>query len=156
MVYAPVCPVLLASHPYGCAYNIDSALLRGLSLSAEEQLGSIRLRAALDLQDPRNQTSGKTLARRAKQHGSLGAEYALGDMKLGLETIFSSQRFDDADNLQRLGGYTLFNLLASQRLGANWTLFGRWNNVTNKNYELAQFYATPGSNVFVGLRYAMR
>ena len=156
LVYAPVCPVLLASHPYGCAYNIDSALLRGLSLSAEEQIGSIRLRAALDLQDPRNQTSGKTLARRAKQHGSLGAEYALGDMKLGLETIFSSQRFDDADNLQRLGGYTLFNLLASQRLGANWTLFGRWNNVTNKNYELAQFYATPGSNVFVGLRYAMR
>jgi len=156
LVYAPVCPVLRASHPYGCAFNIDSALLRGLSMSAEEKFGSLQLRAALDWQDPINETTGNRLARRAQQHGSIGLEYALGESKLGLESVISGTRFDDGDNLNRLGGYSLVNLIASQRIAPQWTLFGRWNNVANKNYELARFYATPGSNVFVGLRYTMR
>ncbi len=156
LVYAPTCPVEQATHPYGCAYNIDKATLSGLSLSAAEKFGSISVRGALDLQDPRDDTTGKRLPRRARQHGSLGIDYAVGTFKLGAETVFSSARFDNGANTVRLAGYNLLNLTASTALAKDWTAFGRWNNVTDKNYDLSSGYATAGANLFVGLRYAMK
>ncbi len=156
LVYAPVCPVQQATHAFGCAYNVDRATLSGVTMSAAEQIGSLSLRAALDVQDPRDDTTGKRLPRRAKQHGSLALDYAMGSLKTGVETVFSSARFDDGDNLDRLGGYTLLNLTASQVIAKDWTVFGRWNNVFDKNYELNRGYATAGANLFVGLRYAMK
>jgi vitamin B12 transporter len=41
-------------------------------------------------------------------------------------------------------------------LHKNLSLFGRWNNVFNKDYQLSYGFNTPGSNVFFGLRYAMQ
>ena len=55
-----------------------------------------------------------------------------------------------------MGGYALLNLYTSYQLEKNISLFGRWNNVLNKDYQLSYGYNTPGSNVFVGLRYAMQ
>jgi vitamin B12 transporter len=53
----------------------------------------------------------------------------------------------------RLPGYGYVNLLADYRVSKQWSLFGRWNNVFDKSYELLKGYDTPGSNVFVGVRY---
>jgi len=156
LVYAPVCPVQAATHPYGCAYNIDQATLSGVSLSADRTFDAWKLRGALDLQDPRDDTTGKRLPRRARQHGSVALEYTAGRSKAGVESVFSGERFDDGGNRNRLGGYGLLNVFASTALARDWTLFGRWNNVADKNYTLARGYATPGSNLFVGLRYAMQ
>jgi vitamin B12 transporter len=55
-----------------------------------------------------------------------------------------------------MGGYALFNLLLSYRLSRDWNVDVRWNNVFNKSYELAQGYNTPGSNVFVWVKYALQ
>jgi vitamin B12 transporter len=156
LVYAAVCPVETATHPYGCSYNVDQALLTGLSLAADTKLGNFDLRASLDLQDPKDETTGKRLARRSKKHGSIGAEYGVNAYKVGAELVFSGDRFDDTANRNRLGGYGLLNLYADYEFARGWTVFGRWNNATDKNYELARNYATPGSNVFVGVRYAMK
>ena len=62
-------------------------------------------------------------------------------------------RFDDAANETPLPGYALLNLYGSYDLAQDWSLFGRWNNALNKDYELAKNYATAGSNLFVGVRY---
>jgi vitamin B12 transporter len=156
LVYAPVCPVQLSTHPFGCAYNIDQATLSGVSFSADKTFGSLQLRGALDVQDPRDDTTGKRLPRRARQHGSVALEYAAGSYKAGVESVFSGERYDDGANLNRLGGYGLLNVFASTALARDWSLFGRWNNVTGKNYALSRGYATPGSNLFVGIRYAMQ
>jgi vitamin B12 transporter len=154
--YAPACPIEQATHPYGCAYNTDEALLTGLSLSADTKLGNLGLRAALDLQDPRDETTDQVLLRRAKKHGSVGVDYAVGAYKAGAELVFSGERYDVGFSRPRLGGYGLLNLYASYEFLSDWSLFARWNNATDKNYELARNYATPGSNVFVGVRYAMK
>jgi vitamin B12 transporter len=155
--YAPVCPVEAATHPYGCAYNTDEALLTGFSLSADTKIGNVGLRAALDLQDPRDETTDQLLLRRAKKHGSVGAEYGVGAYKAGAELVFSGERFDVGyPSSVRLGGYGLLNLYASYDFARGWNAFARWNNVGDKNYELARNYATPGSNLFVGIRYTMK
>lgn len=156
LVNTTTCPVEPATHPFGCAYNVNKAVLTGVSLGASTELGNFSLHGSLDFQDPEDETTGRQLARRAKQHGTFGVDYKAGRIGTGGELVFSGERFDDARNTNRLGGYGVLNLYANYDFAPAWTLFGRWNNVLDKKYELARNYNTAESNVFVGVRYAMK
>lgn len=156
MVTTFPCPIDPANHQFGCAPNVNKALLAGVTLGAGSRLGNYTVRAALDLQDPRDENTDRRLARRARQYGTVGLDYAAGALKAGGEVVFSGRRFDDAANRNAMGGYGLVNLHASYDFAPNWSLFGRWDNVFDKNYELIRNYATAGSNLFVGVRYGLR
>jgi vitamin B12 transporter len=136
-----------------CAYNVDHALLEGLTLSAERRLGDLHLRASADLQDPRDETTDKLLARRARRHASVSADYAFGQLDAGAELQASGERYDDAANRNRLGGYGLLNLTTDWRLARDWSVLVRLDNATGKRYELARFYGTAGRSWFAALRY---
>ncbi len=156
LVSTNVCPVQPSTHPYGCAYNVDKATMSGLTLGANTRLGDLALRGSLDIQNPVDDTTGKRLARRAKQHASFSAEYTLAQAKLGVETIFSGDRFDNVTNTRTLSGYSLMNLYGTYALNKDLSAIARWNNVLNKDYALAYGYNTPGSNVYVGLNYGFK
>ncbi|MFZ6747796.1 TonB-dependent receptor domain-containing protein [Undibacterium sp. Ren11W] len=156
LVSTNVCPILQATHKYGCAYNVDKATMSGLTIGANVNLGSINLRASLDIQDPVDDTTGKRLARRAKQHGTLAAEYSIEKLKFGAEGIFSGERYDDVANKKLLPGYGLLNLYATYDVAANWTVLARFNNALNKDYETAKNYATAASNIYVGVSYGFK
>lgn len=156
IVNAFPCPVSPDTHAFGCAYNVNEALLTGVTLGASTRFGPYTLRGSLDLQNPHDDTTGKLLVRRARQHGSVALEYASGKFAGGVETQFSGKRYDDAENTVQLGGYALLNLHASYAISRDWSAFARWNNVLGKDYALVDGYNTPGSNVFVGLRYGWR
>jgi vitamin B12 transporter len=79
---------------------------------------------------------------------------SFGEWTLGGEWQLVGERYDDAANRTRLGGYGLVNLIADYRLQKDWTLFARANNVFDKYYETVNNYTTPGANLFVGIRYA--
>jgi len=151
------CPVDPVRHAaLGCAYNVDQALLEGVTLAARRQFGNFNLRGNLDLQDPRDETTGKSLERRAKRHANLAADYGVGPLNAGAELQLSGKRFDKLDNKDVLGGYSLLNLYATYQLAPQWRALVRWDNVVNKRYELAKTYATVGSSVFVALQYGMK
>ncbi len=149
------CPATSA-YNYGCAANVNKATMSGLTMGASTHLGALSLRASLDLQDPVDNTTGKRLARRSKQHGSLAAEYTIGKAKLGVESVFSGDRFDDLANKNVLPGYGLLNLYGTLEVASNLTAIARWNNALDKKYELAKNYNTAGSNLFVGLNYGFK
>lgn len=156
LAFSNICPIEQSTHPYGCTVNVNQATIRGLSLSGSTRMNQFTIRGSLDFLDPHDDISDKTLARRAKRHGSMALEHHSGMLTTGAELLLSGERFDDAKNKKRLGGYGLLNLYASYELAPNWSLFGRWNNVLDKDYELAKNYATAGSSLFVGIRYAMK
>ncbi|MBC7490540.1 MAG: TonB-dependent receptor [Glaciimonas sp.] len=156
IVFAPVCPVAQSTHSYGCAHNVDRATLAGISLGGRTKLGNWALRGSLDIQNPKDDTTGKLLTRRARHHGTIVLDYDVGAIKIGTEVMVSGKRYDDTTNTVVLGGYSLLNLYASYDFAAKWSLFGRWNNVLNKDYELAKNYGTAGSNLFVSLRYGFK
>ncbi|QYF94591.1 TonB-dependent receptor [Massilia sp. PAMC28688] len=156
LVNAPRCPIEVATHPFGCAYNINEATLSGLSMGARATLGRVDLRGTVDFQNPRDDTTGKQLVRRARRHGNLSAEYAGATFSVGASLHASGKRFDDLANRTVLGGYGVLNVHASWRFAPDWSAFIRANNVTGKRYELARGYATAGSQVFAGLRYGTR
>jgi len=156
IVSATPCPDQRDGRTGSCAYNVASATLEGVTLAASTRVGALRLRGSLDWQDPRDNASGKRLARRAGRHANLQAEYVAGSLDTGLEWQLSGERFDDAANLRRLGGYGLLNLYATWRLDADWSLLARVNNALDKRYELARAYGTGGRSWFAGLRYGIR
>jgi vitamin B12 transporter len=139
-----------------CAYNVNHALLEGLTMSAETRVRGLDLRASVDLQDPRDETTGKQLARRARRHATLASAYAIGAVDLGAELQASGSRFDDAVNSNRLGGYGLLNLYTTWRLTPDWSLLLRADNALDKRYELARNYGTAGRSWFAALRYGIR
>ncbi|CAH0318502.1 Vitamin B12 transporter BtuB [Massilia sp. Bi118] len=139
-----------------CAYNVNRALLEGLTMSLDTRAYGIDLRASADLQDPRDETTGKQLARRSRRHASLTAGYAVDRFDLGAELQASDSRFDDAANANRLGGYSLLNLYTTWRFTSDWSLLLRLDNALDKRYELARHYGTAGRSWFAALRYGIR
>jgi vitamin B12 transporter len=156
LVNTTPCPYGVADYKFGCAYNVNHAQLEGLTLSAATRLRGVDLNASVDLQDPKDETSNQRLARRSKKHANVSAAYTMGALKGGVELVMSGDRFDDAANKNRLGGYGLVNLFATYAFAPEWSALVRWNNVGDKQYDLARNYATPGSKVFAGIRYGYK
>jgi vitamin B12 transporter len=96
------------------------------------------------------------LARRSKKHANINAAHAFGALKTGVELDISGDRFDDAANKNRLGGYGLVNLYATYAFTRDWSALVRWNNVGDKQYDVARNYATACSKIFAGVRYGYK
>jgi vitamin B12 transporter len=136
----------------GCYTNTEKAEYTGQTVSGGQQLGAVNMRASLDLQDPRNLSTGKLLVRRARQYGTMSADTHVAAWTVGAEAQFSGYR-DDVDGT-RLGGYSLINLYASTPLSKDWTVLARVNNLANKNYQLANTYTTLGRSFYTAVRWA--
>ena len=143
------------SGPYpGCYNNVGQARYEGLTLAGSYRVGRVQLHGSVDWQNPKDLDTGRRLARRAKQHASLGADTRWGDWKLGTQVQASGQRWDNAANTVALGGYTLVHLYASTRLAQDWQLLARLDNLTDKNYTLANGYASAGRSFYMGVKWA--
>jgi vitamin B12 transporter len=139
---------------FGCYRNTARAEYEGVTFAAAQRLAGFSLRGSLDLQDPKDEITGKQLARRSKQHGTLGADTRIASFDVGAEMQASAHRWDNAANTTRLGGYTLFNLYASTRIARDYSLVARVDNIADKAYQFANTYATPGRVVWVGVKWA--
>jgi vitamin B12 transporter len=139
---------------FNCApQNVSAATLQGVTLELEVRKGDLVARAGADFQRPEDDASGNLLPRRARRHASVGVAQTWHALRVGAELTAASERFDDAANMRRMGGYATVNLTADYALAAGWTLFARLDNVLDKRYELAADYNTPGASVFAGVRY---
>jgi vitamin B12 transporter len=145
----------------GCYGNVGKATLQGLTLAATTRVaagvpGGVGLNASLDLQNPRDDTTGRTLARRSKRVAKLGADLRVAGWTLGAETQWHSSRFDSASSTARLGGYGVVNLSASTQIAPQWTLVAKLDNLGDKDYQTARGYATGGRTAYVGVNWAAR
>jgi len=156
LVNTTPCPYGVAEYKFGCAYNVNHAQLEGVTISGATRLAGVDLNASADFQDPKDTSSDMRLARRAQKHANVSAAYRIGALKTGVEVEVSGDRFDDAANRNRLGGYGLVNLFATYAFARDWSALVRWNNVGDKQYDLARNYATAGSKVFAGIRYGYK
>jgi len=153
---APPCTIAQLNGPnYGCAGNAGVAKISGVSVGGVAKLSSLRLKASYDQQNPIDQTTGFLLAKRARQFGNVGAEFRYRKMNMGAEGTFQGGRYNSG-NSGYMGGYAIFNLYGNYEFAKDWSVFGRWNNIFNKDYQLSYGFNTPGSNLFVGVRYAMK
>jgi len=149
---------LIILDPNFTPQNLSQARIKGTELGYDGLFGGVRASGQLTFQSPVDDESGLLLPRRAQEHGSFAISNAAGPWKLGTELVASSARFDKANEAPgtRMHGYGLVNLTASYALDPEWSVKARWSNAFNREYELAQNFNTPGSNVFVALQYQPR
>lgn len=135
------------------AINIDKARIPGLELQYADGIGRWSLHTSLTLQRPRNVTTGSRLLRRPDGKFSLVLARDLGDAsQIRGELLMVGRRADIGNEM--LGGYTLFNLSGRIQLSRAWAVEARIENLTDKEYEDAFGFNTPGRAFYLGIRYA--
>ena len=141
--------------------NIPRTRIEGLTLAYEGQWDAVKLTASLDHLDPRNNTNAsanfdKLLPRRAQNMAKAQADWTHGPFTLGGTLAAYSERFDNAANTLRLGGYATLDVRADWALTPDWTLGARINNLADRVYETAYGYNQPGRQGFLTVRYQPR
>ena len=154
------CPI----NQLSCAVNVGLARITGVSFGGAAYLGNFKVKGSVDQQNPENVTNDTLLLKRARTFGNASVEYNYQKLIAGLGGTFSGQRQDGSNSDPSMGtvyngvmgGYSIFNLYSSYELEKDWTVFARWNNVLNKQYQLTYGYNPMGSNIFAGIRHAMK
>lgn len=143
-------------------FNANKATLTGISLAASHQYAHWRVGASVDVQSPRTDDSNNLLVRRANRTGKAHVAYQANDWRVGGEMVSTSKRYNDTANLQSIAGYTIFNLTSEYQINPSWQVQARLNNLFDQDYALAYngdpeaggfVYNTPGSNLFVNLKW---
>ncbi|OFZ99461.1 MAG: hypothetical protein A2Z44_00320 [Betaproteobacteria bacterium RBG_19FT_COMBO_58_11] len=129
------------------------ANITGATLSYNGRLEEFNVRASTTWQNPIDKSNNTILQRRAQQTATAGIDRSFGAWSAGMGVIASGYRYDKANNVNRLGGYTVFNLYSGYTYSKELSFVARLNNVFDKQYELAQTYNTPDRNVFIGFDY---
>lgn len=142
-------PVLLASR--ACYANVARAEYTGVTLSATYSAAGFNFNASLDLENPKNVDTGRTLARRAVKHGTFGFDTRVGAWTIASDVLMSSFRQDSDSTNVILPGYTLVNLSATTALSSTWKTVVKLDNLTDKTYQTAGGYAMPRRTLYVGL-----
>ncbi len=136
--------------------NIDEARIRGLELAWQGVIGPWRVQGGATLLDAENRSgfdAGNELPRRAPRSLRVDIDRDLGDWAVGGTILAESRRYDDLGNTTELGGYGTVDLRAEYRLGADWRLQGRVENLFDKDYETAALYNQPGRSLWLTLRF---
>ncbi|MCC4620505.1 TonB-dependent vitamin B12 receptor [Xanthomonas cassavae CFBP 4642] len=145
-----------ATHPFGQPNNIDQARIRGVEAGYDTELAGWTLRSALTWLQPQadgDVNHGNWLPRRARQSGRIDADRSFGAFGVGASLFGSGKRYDDLANTEQLAGYGLLDLRVSYAVNADWKVQFTANNVFDRQYETARWYAQPGRNYLLTFRY---
>ncbi|MCC6302951.1 MAG: TonB-dependent receptor [Gammaproteobacteria bacterium] len=122
--------------------NVGEARIRGVEAGYRFTGEHWRARVEAIAQDPENTLTGDPLPRRARHSLTSSASYDIGRYRLGADLLLTGERKDSDFTDTVMGGYGLMNLTAAVRLGAQWTLRGRVENLFDKEYVIADGYNT--------------
>jgi len=139
--------------------NIAKAKTEGVELfSSVKPIDDLTVRINYTYTDTEDKTTGETLIRRSKNKFGLDLNYHFlkkGNANLGV--IYVGKRDDKDFSISpprrvKLDQYTLVNLAASYDISKNFQLFGRVENLLDKEYEEAKGFGTPGLSFFGGIK----
>lgn len=145
----PNCPAD-PTYSFGCARNIGSAHMQGVTLSGSHRFGSLRIAATLDALDAKDSDSKQRLSRRAAHQESLSADYDMGPYSIGAAVLAVGAR---PDGNKQLGSYETLDLRARWRFTPQWQLEARLLNATGRDYEPTRDYQSLGRQAWVGVRF---
>ena len=145
--------LIVSPAPTYIPQNVQSATIKGLTFSFEQQLGrQSSAYGSVDILSPYNDSTNTRLPFIAQRTLRLGAEHNISNVTVNADWMLTSDR-NDGNTV--LGGYGLLNMGVQYAVNKNVSLQLRWNNVLGKNYTLVRGYNTPGSNVFFNVKMAL-
>ncbi len=138
--------------------QVEEARIQGAELTGGIEIAGWNLSAQASYTDPRNRTDGspqydKLLARRARLTGRIDLDRRFGDLRVGATVNGTGERYDNAANTVRLGGYGTTDLRVEYALTGDWSLLARVGNVFDRAYETVSWYNQPGREFGLSVRY---
>ena len=140
--------------------NESEATVKGVEFSATAQLcDAVRLSGTYTYTDSED-SDGAELSRRPKHRATADLHYrwdesvnvSLGCIYVGerQDAYYSSTEYVTVE--EELPGHVIFNLAASWDVSETVTLFGRVDNLLDKDYEELAGYGTPGLSGYGGVK----
>ena len=155
--FATTPPAICDDGRFGYYDNTGRARAQGIEFEMGYYLtDTLRLSGLYSLIDTEDRDSGNALARRPKHSGAIFAEWESDfGLTLGGDLRIVGESYDDAGNFTRIDGYEVFDIRASMDVSDELEIFGRVENLFDKDYQTAAGYGTPGRGAFVGVRARM-
>jgi len=135
--------------------NVGNALTHGWEVGFQYAvLKNLELRGTYSWILTRNLDTGGRLPRRPVDQASAGLSYQLIDpLRFNLEYRLVGGRVNDAANTQKMPSFDVVNVSATYDVTKQWQIFGRVDNLFDKDYEEVLFFGTPIRSVFVGVKF---
>jgi vitamin B12 transporter len=154
----PTAPPACLINGFGYYANVDKAQGRGLELTGQARVahlfadGNYAIVVNED-RTPGSATYGNQLPRVPRHMINADLGY---DLPFGVTTMVALRHagasFNDNSYTQLLAGYTLFDWRAEWKVRDALTLFGRVENIGNRQYQTAYGYNSLGRTVYFGIR----
>jgi vitamin B12 transporter len=132
-------------------YNIERTRTQGIESRFQWLVNDWNISVNAKLQNPKNNTTGEVLLRRAKKTLSLGLRRSFGALDINLNLLESGSRMDFSG--VKLDGYTLANMTLQYHFNEAWLMRAVIQNITDETYVLADGYNTAKRKVFLGIVY---
>jgi len=134
-------------------YNIDKLTTQGVESSIDwYPCAYVDMKLAYTYTDTED-GQGARKARVPLHKGSLDINlYPIDDVQLNIGLLYVGERYDGSYSDETLGSYTLVNLAASWQVIENLKIFGRVDNLFDKQYEEVADYGTAGLSGYLGLK----
>ena len=130
-------------------YNIERTRTQGIESRFQWLVNDWNISVNAKLQNPKNNTTGEVLLRRAKKTLSLGLRRSFGALDVNLNLLESGSRMDFGG--VKLDGYTLANMTLQYHFNEAWLMRAVIQNITDETYVLADGYNTAKRKVFLGI-----
>jgi len=139
--------------------NVDKAHSQGVELTASfRPVDELALKATYTYTETKDDTVGSTTygkqwTYRPKNKANFDVNYSLlkkANLNLGL--VYVGTRYANTTNTQKMKDYLLVNLAGSYDVTKNLQLFGRIDNLLDREYEEVLGYGTPGIGVYAGVK----
>ena len=135
--------------------NVASARTRGLEAFVDVRaMENLNIQGSYTFTDTKDLTTGLDLLRRARHKFGVNADWRfIENANLNVDIKYVGKRADVAYPAQiELDGYAMVNLAGSYNLTKSIRLFGRIENLFNKEYEEIKGYGSPGISAYGGVR----
>ncbi len=136
------------------AININEVTTKGFEIQHSWKQDKWSINTNATLQKAYRNDTREDLIRRPREKLSIATTHDHSkDANSRLEVIYSGERLDGFGTKVILPSYTLFNLSTRVKLDKHVWLDFRIDNLTNKQYELAQGFNTADRSFFLGISY---
>jgi len=135
-------------------YNIDEVKTNGWETSVSfKPLDWLSLDASYAYTEAKDDTTDRDLMYRPKHTGGASLNIRpLKKLNVNLNVQYVGKRYRNTANTLEMPDYTLVNLAASYEATKRLQVFGRVDNLTDKNYESIYRYGEPGIGVYGGVK----
>jgi vitamin B12 transporter len=143
---------------YNARYeNVDEVRRKGVELVFGGEITSdLSYRLTGTYVDARNETTNERLSRVPRLAGAFNVTWApLGGSSIYAELVAQGDQDNSTFDDLTVAGFGVLNLGGEWQAGKNWSLFGRVENLLDKEYQEVLFYGTPDRSYYAGFRVSM-